>query len=232
MSTRLLLTAFVATALAIAAPAGAAKPTTVVPLVIQPELELDGTERIYVGPVLLEPQARLEANAVDVTAVRELERFLRRLIKRETRLHLLPADDSLRPPSDDIAELAAMKEFWTEIGTATGAELIVAAAIDVKVLDRAGYQTEEYVSPQDGKTYFRQVLVEETGFNYDILLTVVSGVTGEVVYQEQITDFKERSERKLREFTDMFANLYTLEERLLGVFVPRAVPGKRYLFRR
>ena len=40
---------------------------------------------------------------------------------------------------------------------------IVTAAIDVEILDRAGYQTDEYVSPQDGKTYFRQVLIEHEG---------------------------------------------------------------------
>lgn len=205
---------------------------TVIPLTIQPELGLEGTEKIYIGPVLLEPEARAQANAVDLSAVREFDRFLRRLIKRETRLHLLPPAEDLRPPTDDIGKLVDMKDFWAELGATTGAELIVAAAIDVKVLDRAGYQTEEYVSPQDGKTYFRQVLVEETGFSYDILLTVVDGATGEVVHEEQITDFKERSERKLREFTDMFSNLYTLEERLLNVFVPRTVPAKRYLFRR
>ena len=74
-------------------------------------------------------------------------------------------------------------------------------------------------------------MVEETGFNYDILLTVVNGNTGEIEHQEQITDFKERSERKLREFTDMFRNLYTLEDRLLGIFVPRVIPAKRYLHR-
>ncbi len=86
------------------------------------------------------------------------------------------------------------------------------------------------MSPTDGKTYFRQVMVEETGFSYDILLTVLSGETGEVVHQEQITDFKERSERKLQEYQDMFDDLYTLENRLLGVFVPRTVVAKRVIY--
>ena len=74
------------------------------------------------------------------------------------------------------------------------------------------------------------MLVEETGFSYDILLTVLSGETGEVVHQEQITDFKERSDRKLQEYQDMFDDLYTLENRLLGVFVPRSVVAKRVIY--
>ena len=55
-----------------------------------------------------------------------------------------------------------MAEFWRQVGAETDAQLIVTASLDVRVLDREGYTTEEYVSPQDGKTYFRQVLVELT----------------------------------------------------------------------
>jgi len=86
------------------------------------------------------------------------------------------------------------------------------------------------VSPQDGKTYFRQVLVEETGFSYDILLVVMDGKTGAVIHEEQITDFKPQNERKLEEYTDMFTDLYTLQNRLVGIFVPRTVQVKRTLF--
>ena len=98
------------------------------------------------------------------------------------------------------------------------------------MLDRSGYTTEEYVSPQDGQTYFRQVLVEETGFSYDILLVVVDAASGSVVHQEQITDFKPEDERKLEEHTDMFTDLYTLQNRLIGIFVPRVVQVKRALY--
>jgi len=199
---------------------------------LRPELQLEGTEKVFVGPITLEPREGEAAHAVDLSAVREFERFLKRLIKRETRLKLLPGVDTLKPPTDDPKALAEDQEFWLSLGSETGADFIISASVDVKVLDRAGYQTEEYVSPSDGKTYFRQVMVEETGFSYDILLTVINARSGEIEHQEQITDFKERSDRKLREFTDMFSNLYTLEDRLLGVFVPRIIPAKRYLHRR
>ena len=219
-------------AMAVLLPMGeAAVRHTVVPLTLAPELDLDGTEKIFVGPVMLEPRGDVQAHAVDLSAVREFERYVRRMIKRSTRLTLLPAEKDLTVPTDDPTLLAEMRDFWTELGEKTGAELIVAASIDVAVLDRAGYTTEEYVSPEDGKTYFRQVLIEETGFNYDILLMVVNGATGEVVHREQITDFKERSERKLQEFTDMFSNLYNLDARLLGVFVPWVIVSKRYLYK-
>jgi len=199
---------------------------------VQPELELEGTEKIYLGPIVLEPRGGDAARQVDINAIRELEQYTRRLLRRQTRLSLLPVDDDVRPPTDDIEALKKMPEFWTELGKATGADYIVAASIDVEVLDREGYQTEKYVSPEDGKTYFRQVLVEETGFKYDLLLLVMDGKTGRPVHSGQITDFKPRHERKLNDFKDMFTELYTLENKLLGVFVPRKVRAYRYLHTR
>ncbi|MCD4750490.1 MAG: hypothetical protein K8R59_14060 [Thermoanaerobaculales bacterium] len=199
---------------------------------VEPEMKLEGTERIYVGPILLEPGAEgVEAEGLDVIAAREFDRYLRRLLRRETRLTVLNPIADLDLPTKNPLELAQITSFWMDIGRETGAEYIVTAAIDVAVLDRAGYQTEEYVSPQDGKTYFRQVLIEETGFSYDILVTVLDGENGKVVFSEQITDFQEKSERKLEVFTDMFSDLYTLDNRLLAIFVPRFIRAKRYLFK-
>jgi hypothetical protein len=201
-----------------------------VQLQLEPELSLEGTESVFVGPIMIEPREGESVQSVDLTAAREFEIYLRKVLRREAELRLLPQSDDLRPPSQNLAKLADDPEFWKTIGEETGADLIVAAAIDVKVLDRSGYTTEEYVSPQDGQTYFRQVLVEETGFNYDILMVVLDGETGEIVHKEQITDFKPEDERKLEEYTDMFTDLYTLQNRLIGVFVPRVVQAKRALY--
>jgi hypothetical protein len=216
--------------LAISALASAGAREIRVELHLKPELALEGTESVFVGPVMIEPREGESVQSVDLTAAREFEIFLRKILRREAQLHLVPEVDNLRPPSTNLAKLAQDPAFWKTINEETGADLIVAAAIDVKVLDRSGYTTEEYVSPQDGQTYFRQVLVEETGFSYDVLLVVIEGATGVVVHQEQITDFKPEDERKIEEYTDMFADLYTLQSRLIGIFVPRVVQVKRALY--
>jgi hypothetical protein len=216
--------------LGVAVGAGAASKELKINLWIEPDLKLDGSEKIYIGPVLIEHRADSKPSSTDLEASREFDDYLRKILRRKTRLDVLPVLEGLELPTDDPIELATLKQFWIDLGASTDADYIVAASIDVKVLDRAGYNTEEYVSPTDGKTYFRQVLVEETGFNFDILLTVFDGNTGEQVLSEQITDFKERSDRKLRETEDMFAELYNLDNRLLGVFVPRSVIAKRTLY--
>jgi hypothetical protein len=201
-----------------------------VQLMLEPELEVEGSEKVLIGPVLIEPRVDDPASSLDIAASREFDGYMRKILRRETSLRVIQADEEILPPSDNPLELVEMNDFWRDLGQITDADLIVVATIDVKVLDRAGYTTEEYVSPADGKTYFRQVLVEETGYNFDVLLLIFDGETGELVFEEQISDFKEREERKLEAYADMFDNLYNLQNRLLGVFVPRSVLAKRTLY--
>ncbi len=195
---------------------------------VQPKLELERTASVYVGPFVLEPGGE-GGRRVDAAAVRELDRYVRRLLRRETSLSVLPPEPTLVAPSQDSSQLRGMKDFWRALSQRTGADYVLAAAVDVEVLDRTGYSSEKYVSPADGKTYYRQVLVEETGFRYDILL-VVFDADGEPVLEEQISDFQPRQARKLEETKDMYEGLYALEERLLGIFVPRVVHVRRYLY--
>ncbi len=215
-------------AMASIAAAGSKKVNVALP--VKPELQLDGTEKIFLGPFLLEPASDRSIEPVDITAVREFSRFLYRLLRRSTRLNVLPLEKDLRPPTDNPLELWKNTEFFKKIGEETGADYIVSASLDVEVLDRSGYTTEEYVSPEDGKTYYRQVLVEDTGFKFNILLMIFNGRTGELAYREQISTFKQRPERKLNQVTDLYSEVYNLESRLAGVFVPRMVPAKRYLY--
>lgn len=81
----------------------------------------------------------------------------------------------------------------------------------------------------DGRTYYRQVLVEQTGFTYDILLQVYDARTGAIVHEEPLKDFHEVEESNVDEFSGMFANLYSLENQVINIFVPRTVKTKRQL---
>jgi len=99
-------------------------------LQVEPELELDGTEKIYVGPVLLEPRTQA-ASSVDLFAVREFERFVRSILRRQTRLNLVPPVDDLSVPSDDPDELAGTAGFWRLLGEETGADYIMSASIEL-----------------------------------------------------------------------------------------------------
>jgi len=199
-------------------------------LQVRPELDVGARAKVYVGTILLEPRQGGGTTLADIQAIREFSEYIRDLLRRETRLRVQPQLEGIDPPTLDLRKLLEERDFWVDVARDSGADVVIAASVDVKVLDREGYTTEEYVSPTDGKTYFRQVLVEETGFAYDIFIVVVDGRTGETIFTDQVTDFKEKDERKLDDYEDMFDDLYTLENRLLGIFVPRTVMAKRFLY--
>jgi len=198
-------------------------------LPVRAKLSLTGHEKLYLGPFLRETKADEPTAKLGFSVETEFERELRRLLRKEAKFILLPPVEGVRPPTTDPLELTKATDFWRELGTRTGADYIVAGSIDFKIEDRSGYKQEEYTSPIDGRTYYRQVMVEQTGFTYDILLQVYDARTGAVVHEEPLKDFQEMPERSVDEFSGMFANLYSLENQIINIFVPRTVKTKRQL---
>ena len=111
----------------------------------------------------------------------------------------------------------------------TQADLILTGSLDFDIQDRSGYRMEEYTSPFDGRLYYRQVLVEQTGFEYDIVVRVFDGKTGEQLYVDNFKDFKSFEGERADPLVGMFENLYALEDRLLGIFVQKKVGATRAL---
>jgi hypothetical protein len=198
-------------------------------LPVRAKLALTGREKLFLGPFLREVKGDEAAPKLGFSVEAEFERELRRLLRKEAKFILLPPVEGLRPPSSDPLELSRQSEFWRELGSRTGADFIVAGSIDFMIEERSGYKQEEYVSPYDGRTYYRQVMVEQTGFTYDILLQVYDARTGAIVHEEPLKDFHEVEESNVDEFSGMFANLYSLENQVINIFVPRTVKTKRQL---
>ncbi len=199
-------------------------------LPVRSKLNLTGHERMYVGPFIRESAGDEKAPQLSFDVAAEFERYLRKLLRKESKFVLVPTLDGLRPPTRDPLRLAKDAEFWRDLGTKTGADYLIAGSIDFEVQDRTGYKMEPFESPVTGQTYYRQVLVEQTGFTYDIMLNVYDGRTGALLYAQPLKDFQEKPERNFDEFTGMFSNLFALENQIIGVFVPRTVKTKRVLF--
>jgi hypothetical protein len=115
------------------------------------------------------------------------------------------------------------------VGERAQADLIVAGSLDFDVQDKSGYRTEEYVSPFDGRVYYRQVLVEQTGFDYDILMMVFDGRTGDRLFYDNFKDFKQFEGEGADPLRGMFENLISLEDRIVGVFTQKSVETSRLL---
>lgn len=199
-------------------------------LPIRSKLALTGHESLYVGPFLREVRGDESPGELRFDVANEFERFLRKLLRKEAKFKLLEAIEGLQLPTTDPLQLVKTADFWRDVGTRSGADYIVAGSIEFTVHETTQPKMESYESSLDGRTYYRQVMVEQTGFTYDILLNVFDGRTGALLFQEPLKDTQEREERNFDEFTGMFANLYALENRLKGVFVPRTIKTKRFLF--
>ncbi|MEO1084824.1 MAG: hypothetical protein AAFY88_11335, partial [Acidobacteriota bacterium] len=181
-------------------------------LPVRARLDLSGRRTIAPVPFIMvsqEGEGRVPGRDIDVQA--EFERYLLKLLRRETDLKVLETG-RVSFPTFDLDMLARDRDFWRALGDRLQSDLILAGSLDFDIQDRSGYRTEEYVSPFDGRTYRRQVLVEETGFEYDIVMQVYDGRSGELLYSDNFKDFKQSEGESADPLAGMFQNLYSLED--------------------
>jgi hypothetical protein len=200
-------------------------------LPVNPRLTIRGDERVGVAPFIisLEDEDARSDRAAKVDLQAEFNRYLKKQLTKTTKLRTVDLG-ATRLPASDMKALEENRDYWKELASRSGADYIISGLIDFDVEDRAGYRTEEYISPVDGRTYYRQVLVEKTGFVFDIVVAVFDGDSGEKVIEENFRDFKEFDQRNYDELLGLFENLRSLETQFLGIFVPQETSATRYLF--
>jgi len=199
-------------------------------LPLKPKLQITGEEKVAIAPFVIANNGEKKndrAQKIDVQA--EFQRYMRKQLTKSTKLRLVDVP-ATRLPGTEMKTLEAARDYWKDIGSKTGADYIVSGVVDFDVNDKSGYKTEEYVSPADGKTYYRQVLIETTGFVFDIDIAVFNADTGEKVLEENFRDFKEFDQRNYDELLGLFENLRSLETQLVGIFVPQETSASRYIF--
>ena len=198
-------------------------------LPVPARIDLENRRTILPAPFIVvsqEGEGRLRGTDIDVQ--KEFARYIEKVLRRETDLKVVESGP-VDYPTYDLDMLARDTDFWKVVGERTGADIIVTGSLDFDVQDRSGYVTEEVTSPFDGRTYYRQVLVEQTGFEYDILVMVFDGKSGELLYEDNFKDFKSFEGEKADPLRGMFENLYALEDRLVGIFVEKEVEASRTL---
>jgi hypothetical protein len=212
-----------------APPAAAAIVEVKLKLPVKARIDLEGYESVAVVPFLVVAQEGDEGSEEEVDVQAEFERYVRRLLARQTDLEVIEVE-RVDYPTYDLDVLSRNQDFWLALGERTGADLILTGSLDFDIQDRSGYRTEEYVSPYDGRHYYRQILVEQTGFEYDIVMTVVDTETGKPIYSDNFKDFKKFEGEKADPLKGMFENLYALEDRIAGIFAEKEVEVTRVLF--
>ena len=199
-------------------------------LPVKPKLQITGEERVVIAPFVIAAKGeRKNDRAAKVDVQSEFNRYLKKQLMKSTKLRIVDTPQT-RLPGGDIKTLAAARDYWRDLGAQTGADFIVSGVVDFDINDKSGYKTEEYTSPADGRTFYRQVLVESTGFVFDIDLAVFNADTGEMVIEENFRDFKEFDQRNYDEILGLFENLRALETQLVGIFVSQETSASRYVF--
>jgi hypothetical protein len=199
-------------------------------LPLKPKLQITGDEKVAIAPFVIANNGEKKsdrASKVDVQS--EFQRYLHKQLGKSTKLKLVDVP-ATRLPGSDMKSLEANRDYWRDLGAKTGADYIVSGIVDFDINDKSGYRTEEYVSPADGRTYYRQVLVETTGFVFDIDIAIFNADTGEKVLEDNFRDFKEFDQRNYDEILGLFENLRSLETQLVGIFVPQETSAARYVF--
>jgi hypothetical protein len=220
-----------ATVALLALPALPARAAVEVKLRLPVRARIDLTNKNSLAPapfIVVTREGGGDRGTPNLNLQQEFERYLTKVLRRETNLRIVetgPVDY----PSYDLDVLARNREFWQSLGERTHADLIVAGSLDFDIQDKSGYRTEEYVSPFDGRIYYRQVLVEQTGFDYDIAMMVFDGKTGDRLFFDNFKDFKQFEGESADPMRGMFENLSSLEDRIVGVFAQKSVETSRVL---
>ena len=226
--------ALAAAALLVTAGAGVAAADVVrvtLKLPVRAALDLSGRDDLLVAPFLVVRQEGEDTfRGRDLNVREDFHRYLLKVLKRDSGLEVRE-EEALDYPSYDLDALSHDRDFWRALGERTESDLILTGSLDFDIQDKSGYRLEEYTSPLDGRTYYRQVLVEETGFEFDILMQVYDGTTGELLYSDNFKDFKTLEGGSADPVAGMFQNLIALEDRIVGIFAKKDVEATRVLFR-
>ena len=202
-------------------------------LPLRPKLAVTGRERISLAPFIVASKLSDKKDAPkykDLDLDAEFRRYLGKQLGKRTKMTIVTMPADVRLPTQQLKELGEAGDFWRGLGARTGADIVLSGVVDFRVENRSGYRAEEYVSPIDNRKYIRQVLIESTGFTFDVTVLAMDGRTGTRLFQENFHDTKEKNRRATDELAGLFENLFSLENQLLGLFVVREREANRYVF--
>ncbi len=206
---------------------------TKIRLPLRPKLAVTGRERLSIAPFLVASRTSdvrdvQRVSSVDLDA--EFRRYLTKLLSKRTKMTLVAMPSDVKLPAAALRDVAENAPFWRGLGARTGADILLSGVVDFRVENKSGYRTEDYRSAIDGRVYTRQILVESTGFTFDVSILALDGRTGAQLFLENFHDQKEKPKRAADEMAGLFENLFSLEGQLLGLFVVREREANRYVF--
>ena len=121
-----------------ALPARAGSKEVRLKLPLRPKLAVTGRERISLAPFLVASKLseRKESQKVkDLDLDTEFRRYLGKQIARRTKMNVVTMPSDVKLPSTELKALGDATEFWKELGSRVGAEILLTGIVDFRVED-------------------------------------------------------------------------------------------------
>jgi len=146
---------------------------------LPPKLDVSAMNNILVASLLTDDNELRDIN-------REIVRFLRGEFRRETSLEVLDVVPPPAVPEQRLEDLIANKEFWKHLGQQYDADLIVSGRIEFDRDDISGFRNVDVVSSVTGQKVRQTQFVEEEEFRYGMIVLFFDGVTGELLFRDEV----------------------------------------------
>ena len=195
----------------------------------KPKLEFQKGDALLIAPFLLIPAEKAEEDKTARKAEGELRSFLMKMLSR-SELFSVKESQGVPLPSGNMEKLKNAASYWKTLAGQYACTHVVSGVLDFHIQDRAGYETEEYISPYNGQTYTRQVLVEKSGVTLELLLWVFAGSDGSLKSEENFKHFLEKKGRNQDFITAFFEGVHAFEEGLQRVFLSKPESQKRFFY--
>ncbi len=147
---------------------------------LPPKLDISGMNNILVASLLTEDNELSDIN-------REIVRYLRGELRRETSLAVLDVVPPPAIPEQRLEDLIENTEFWKHLGREHGADLILSGRIEFDRDDVSGFQNVDFVSNVTGQKVRRTEFVEMEEFRYDMTVLFIDGKTGELLFRDEVS---------------------------------------------
>lgn len=191
-------------------------------LPIPQKIDVTGMRRVLVGGFRAsdDPSVDVDIEYIDYT---------RDLLRKRSNFEVIDVDPPPLP-EQEVKDIINNRSYWRRLGKRYSADLIIAGILDFDRTDQSGFVQEDIISPITGQRIRRTRYTEREGFNLASTLYFFSGETGELLYEQRLTEEAIFPGRNL----DGLAVLHQLAARsspeVLGVLMPRTKLETRYLF--
>ncbi len=195
----------------------------------KPKVDFQKGDTVLIAPFLLVSQEKDTEDKTRKKAEEELRTFLSKMLSKE-QTYTVKLSQGVPLASMNVDKLKNSLAFWKTLASQYSAKYVISGVLDFSIQETSGYETQEYVSPYNGATYYRQVLVEKSGVSLELLLWVFKGEDGSLAAEENFKHFLEKKGKSEDFVTAFFEGVHSFEAGLQAVFLSKPTAQKRNFY--